>query len=143
MIKNKALQEFMDSIDRKIEESEKVNKTLNNLIRLIEIITEQKQLEEKVRELVLSISNNCVYSKNKLMKVKEGINNAYEKMDSLQKEFIKIEESLPIHDKYHSSIGTNFEVKKSLMAIRKGDFETARYFIEKFRYEVEYEKFYK
>lgn len=143
MMKNKALQEFMNSIDKKIEESEKVNKTLNNLLRLIEIIDNQKQLERKVKELVLSISNNCIYSKSKLIKVKEGISNTYEEMDSLQKEFTSIEDNLPIHDKYYSSIGTNFEVKKSLMAIRKEDFETARFFIEKFKYEIEYEKFYK
>ena len=143
MIKNKALQEFMNSIDKKIEESDRVNKTLNDLLRLIEIITKQKQLERKVKELVVSISNNCVYSKSKLIKVKEGIYSIYEEMDSLHKEFNDIEESLPMHDKYYSSIGTNFEVKKSLMAIRKEDFETSKYFIEKFKYEVEHEKFYR
>lgn len=143
MIKNEALQMFIESIDRKIDESQKVENTLNNLLRLIEILVEVKKVNYKIGKAVKSISNNCVYSKYKLNKVKEDVCRLYRKLDSLGSEYKEIEESIPVNAKYHTCIGTTFEVKKSLTTIEKGNLSSAKYFIRKFKYELENEELYK
>lgn len=140
---NKALDMFIESIDRKIDESRSVEKTISQLSRLIDIKLLQRELNNEIEKVILSVSNNCVYNLEKLTSVKELVVKNYNQLIELAEEFIKIESEIPVDDIYYTSIGTHFNVKRNLNHIKCDEEKTSMFFISKFKYELENESVYK
>lgn len=140
---NKALDMFIESIDRKIDESRSVEKTISQLSRLIDIKLLQRELNNEIEKVILSVSNNCVYNLEKLTNVKELVVKNYNQLIELAEEFIKIESEIPVDDIYYTSIGTHFNVKRNLNHIKCDEEKTSMFFISKFKYELENESVYK
>lgn len=140
---NKALDMFIESIDRKIDESRNVEKTISQLSRLIDIKLLQRELNNEIEKVILSVSNNCVYNLEKLTGVKELVVKNYNQLIELAEEFIKIENEIPVDDIYYTSIGTHFNVRRNLNHIKNDEEKTSMFFISKFKYELENESVYK
>lgn len=142
-MKNNALEMFMQSIEMKIEESRTVSDTLDKLNRLIKIYSESKKVMSKITKSLNSIQSGCVYSESKLNLLKDNVCELYKKLESFENERDLIKKSLPLNAKYYNSMGSYFEVNKSLEAIEKGHVASAKFFIKKFKYELENEEVYK
>lgn len=142
-MKNQALEMFLNSIDKKIDESNKVNQTLSNLWRLTEIIDMRNKLHADISNLISSISNNCVYNTEKLIKIRRNVISIYSELESLNKEFENIKNSIPKNDKYFSLVNTNFDVRKNMRYLEEGNLSKVKYFIIKFRYELKNETLYR
>lgn len=143
MKNNKALKMFIESIDRKIDESKNAEKTISQLSRLIEITSFQKKISGEIEELILSVSNTCVYDLKKLTNVKESVIKKYNELTDLSKEFVEIEKNIPVDDIYYTSVRTHFNVRRNLNHIKNNELETSMFFISKFKYELKNESVYR